>query len=368
VSIEIKTDNAKIKEETISIGGFSSGGNVYVGGIAGYISGYGMAEVDDDENYLMNAIYSNTNVASISISDFSNVYAGGAIGYALEEVKLNDISVDGYVKTFTNQSDIIGGVVGYINNGNLTNASFNGYIECCQDFDNHIWSYIGGIVGYMRSGGHIQFCINSGEINPGNTSYNYASVGGILGYSLDRYLTDDKKCFYPKNDDYGAIGYDSSSAESTVVAEKFSSEGVNWTDFDEDYWNLHSGSDALKSEMIFLKGCGEESFNISSVDGDSSSNIALSTEGKLVYSMASVFLRRGSGSWHISSVSGETQDYIGIAVVDKNGNYKYEVLKIENDDVDGENINLMTFINKIEDIDVSQLITCFVTLIQEEVV
>ena len=349
--VEIRNENdeeiGEIKSKTTNIGGFSSGGNVYAGGVVGYISGYDLTEVENE--YLLDVAYNDCNVTAVSTSNAASVYLGGVVGYALEQVKLNNIQNSGYLKTFTYQYDMIGGVVGYMNNGNIQNAYFDGYMESCQDFDNHILSYIGGIVAYMDTEGFIKFCVNEGAINQNDKYADSAIIGGVIGYSTDRFFTEDRMCVYSTDNgfDYAGVGFDSSETDIEVLEEIFTTDFSNINtenEFADSLWSAGK----LNSKMIYVTGCGD-SFTTQQVDG-TDVQVALSTSGKLAINLNMVYLRYGTGSY-------KTGDKIGIAFIDDEANYKYiEVALSAASDInlgtclDGHALN-------------SNSITCIVTLI-----
>lgn len=72
------------------------------------------------------------------------------------------------------QSEVMGGLVGHLNVGKITNSSFNGTIDGRNS--------VGGIVGYLQKSGTTSFasvtnCTATGTVSGGN------SVGGIVGES-----------------------------------------------------------------------------------------------------------------------------------------------------------------------------------------
>lgn len=197
--IEIKDNNQKInKDEShmISIGAFSTGGHVFVGGIVGYISGY-KTETGASKNILENASNEN-DIAGVTTSRYSRTFAGGIVGYSLEEVRMNVVKNNGYIKTFTGQYDFVGGIAGYMSKSSVKNAMFNGYLEPSQNTKNdRIISRVGGIVGYMQAGGTLKYCLNIGTTNLVLGDARVTShVGGIVGASYDRAFTDDANLIF----------------------------------------------------------------------------------------------------------------------------------------------------------------------------
>ena len=367
--VEIKNEAGEetgdIKSKTTNIGAFSSGGNVYAGGVVGYISGYELQEVKNE--YLIDAAYNDCNISAVSTSNAASTYLGGVVGFALEQVTLNNIKNIGNLKSFTYQYDTIGGVVGYMSNGNIQNAYFGepeikpdpnatyGYMEPCQDFNNHIVSYVGGILGVMQSEGYIKQCVNKGRLNTNSNYKTNASIGGIIGVSKDRRFDSDEKCVYSKenNFDYPPIGFDEQlekdlalftpaqqeekeafqDSYDTLIADLFTNEfsDVNSNNkFDGVLWS----NSELNSIMTYVCGCGT-SFDAISVDGVSCS-VQLKSSGKLAVNLSTVTLKYGTGDF-------TPGDKIGIALTDANYNYIYREVALTGD---ASNLNLQTQIEK----------------------
>lgn len=319
-AIEIREGtNIEITEKTANIGAFSDGGNVYAGGIVGYISGYEMEEIETE--FLVNAAYNGCNITAVSMSEASRVFAGGVVGYALEEVALNNIQNSAIVKTFTNQNfDFIGGVVGYMNNGSIQNAYFTGYVECCQDFNNHIISYVGGIVAYIVTEGWVKNSVNNGRINdnPAYKTLKSAVIGGVIGFSGDRNFKLDSQCIYAGLggfNEYSGVGvYEPADVATQEDLNKiFTTDLTAITEangFDKVLWK----SQALRSKMIYVCGTGT-SFNSSNVD-EVTGTTQLSSQGKLAVDMSSFMIKYGSQGY-------EEGDKIGISLVTKDYEYVY---------------------------------------------
>lgn len=208
------SDNTKI-----GIGAFSEGGNVYVGGIVGYASGYRRddgSDKDGKDNPTINGAVSDVNIAAITISSSSRSYAGGIVGFGQGEVIMDSVKSMGISKTFTNQYDCVGGIAGYLNDSDITNAYFGGYIEPCQDMNNLIISRAGGIVGFVESTGTLNYCYSKGSINHNPKYENNAHIGAIIGYTRGRDFNGDSYLIYDSQGDLvagntnftKAVGYD----------------------------------------------------------------------------------------------------------------------------------------------------------------
>jgi len=259
--IEELSNPAYLNANNVSIGAFSTGGNVYCGGVAGYMSGYHVTEVNSE--YLLNSATNNVNIAAVSISNSADVFLGGILGHGLEEVTLNVVKNTGHLKSFSNQSDVIGGIVGYLYNGGVSNAQFTGNIEGTQDAA-HIRTYLGGIVGTLETAGSVKNCVNSGTINLNADYKEMATIGGIIGQTIDHLFTSDEMSAY----NYSELGF----ADAVGLAEY--RDGFAVEDKEKDYstvflpavsnfkvegssvWNIAVGSEPkLEVSHIHLNGC-----------------------------------------------------------------------------------------------------------------
>ena len=383
ITNEAGEEIGKIRSKTTNIGAFSSGGNVYAGGIVGYISGYELQEIKNE--YLIDAAYNDCNVTAVSTSNAASAYLGGVVGFALEQVSLNNIKNIGNLKSFTYQYDTIGGVVGYMSNGNLQNAFFGepeikpdpdeeyGYLEPCQDFNNHIVSYVGGIVGVMQAEGFIKQCVSTGRINDNPNYATNASIGGIIGVSKDRRFNSDESCIFSKenNFNYNAIGYDEQLEKDLSYLETPEEKEAYQTAYDDlikglftnDFSNINSNNKfdgvlwsgkELNSIMTYICGCGT-SFVVDKVDGIDILDVTLSSGGKLAVNLSTAILKYGTGDFTLG-------DKIGIALTDANYNYIYREVDLTGD---ASNINLKTQIDKaFSGINLhNKPISCCVTLI-----
>ena len=353
----------KIKSKTTNIGAFSTGGNVYAGGVVGYISGYELEEVGNE--YLLNASYSACNLSAVSTSNAASVYAGGVVGYALEQVSFNNIQSSGMIKTFTNQTDILGGIIGYMSDGNIKNAYFSGYLEYCQDFNNHYFTYVGGIVGYMQTEGWLKQCVNKGELYQNTEIFNEPVViGGIVGFSNDRYFTDDENCIFStagfanavavgldelkpqppanQNDEAAMAIYNAKKQEYDALMASIFSTDTNKINsdykFDETYWVEQS----LKSKLTYITGCGT-TYKADILDNKGNpiyENLALQANGALSVDFGKVVLST-------SATLGEGNS-ICVAVVDENFNYIYcKYTPVDGDGFDKDSFVLNDLLQRI---------------------
>ncbi len=345
----------------IGLGAFSEGGNVYIGGVAGYVAG---KTINDDGNINIDNIpntiecaFSDVNIAGVTKSNASRSYAGGVVGYALETVKFESVKSSGIVKTFTNQYDFVGGIVGYMNNSYISNAYFNGYLEPCQDFDNHIISRLGGIVAMIETNGILSRCVNNGRMTANSKYENNAHVGGIIGFSRGRGFSKDEYLIYnSQNYICDAIGY----YETSGIAEN-PEEEINRA-YSSQFSNI-SASNGFKpliwkngeliSNSILIKGNGSNLIVISA-DGVNV-NKELSEDGITVRDFSSVTLGYANGS----NVQG---DELVIAGRDVNGDYFYKKVSITSNTFNLKSVISSALIDN--DINANKILYCFVELIQ----
>ena len=334
-----------IRSKSIAIGGFSNGGNVYAGGIVGYISGYDL--VDSPNEYLLNAAYNECNVAAVTTSNASNAYLGGIVGYALEEVKLNNIQNSGNLKSYAEKIDMIGGLVGYINNGNIQNGYFDGYMEAC--LINNTLSYIGGIVAYMQTQGYIRHTVNNGSIQGCEKYDNDANIGSIIGFSTDRTFNEDKMSIYSTSNGftYKAVGIDDQNNDPLIVNSKFSTD-LSYINSQNEFDSILWKNRLLNCKMVYVVGCGV-SFSTVSVD-TVTTTVSLSGTGKLGINMNDFILKAENDAIG-------TDPKIGIAIRNNSGQYKYFEKALANT----TNINLGSALlgSGMSD----DCIVCYVTLI-----
>lgn len=158
--------------------------------------------------YVNGATIQKINLCDSQITATSNdrnniyTYAGGIVGFATNEAKIescstNNIKIDAAnsrhiggiigrgegsteISNCTNTSRLtgkyrVGGIAGSINGSSITNCGNSGDLPATES------SYVGGIVGFTH-GGQISTCYNTGEVTGGSN----ADVGGIVGMSETR--------------------------------------------------------------------------------------------------------------------------------------------------------------------------------------
>lgn len=357
------------KSGLVSIAAYSTGGNVYCGGIAGYMSGYQVSDVNSE--YLLNNATNNVNIAAVSESYSSDVFLGGILGHGLEEVTLNIVSNYGDLKSYSNQYDVLGGIVGYLYNGSVNNAYFGGYIEGTQEV--YIRTYLGGIIGQLETAGSVRYVVNAGSINSNADYHKNATVGGIIGQTKDHLFTQDYMGVF-NSSDYGfatAVGF-ADYREGFIVSEiekdfeAVFSPTISSFNTNEAIgcWKISNEVLSLVTNHIYLSGC-QTSFGCLT-------NNNLSNRGELISSL-DIEIRYTSGGY-------EPTDKIGFGIVDKNFNYFYietettgnnfvlqDVLRaaIESYNNNQENVLKIEIING-STIDSSLLSTLYVTMVKVE--
>lgn len=162
--------------------------------------------------YVNGATIQNINLCDSQITATSNdrnyiyTYAGGIVGFATNEAKIESCSTNNItitadsrhiggiigrgegstkISNCTNTSSLtgkyrVGGIAGSINGSSITNCGNSGNLPATES------SYVGGIVGFTH-GGQISTCYNTGEVTGGSN----ADVGGIVGMSETRPLISD---------------------------------------------------------------------------------------------------------------------------------------------------------------------------------
>ncbi len=181
---EVLTEANKNNYLRVNIGGFSSAGNSYVGGVAGYVSGKYTKEYTTEA--LIEKAYNASNIVSYSHSDISRTYAGGIAGYMTENSILSITESIASIKTATYGFDYIGGLAGMVDGGSqIINSVNKGHLECSQFAS--VLSYAGGVSGYLRGGSRIEKSVNYGSSYRNIDSTKIFSAGAI-GY-VERDIT-----------------------------------------------------------------------------------------------------------------------------------------------------------------------------------
>ena len=178
---------------------------VYVGGIAG---GDFLKAFNTDNNLAAPAISGCINTGKInhaaanSVPDYRN-YIGGIIGYN-KSGAINDSANSGLLETWGYSSDCVGGIAGY-DTGSLTGCTNKGEITITAS-TSHVHGYqsiLGGIAGYLNEGNvgtagqNFINNVNEGRIYSGCRGTSYLSLeaaGGLVGKLGDASSTYFQGC------------------------------------------------------------------------------------------------------------------------------------------------------------------------------
>ena len=299
---------------------------------------------------------------------------------SLEYLTINAVSSSSVVKTYSSKFDIAGGIVGFSNDGVISNSLFTGYLESRypegrDDSASQIWSYVGGIVGSTR-GGMVTNCVMKGR----TLSSGY-SVGTIIGYAIDLdyslYNTntgEDRSLYYAERGFNGADPVAVHRFESLTepenlpeLASQIFVDNVNSVSGDDSpfidtYWTIDGGELSLRSDKIFVIGAGSESFTASY---ENETKPLLSTGQGTVESAPGLYVDAESlGKVKLAVVQGEGAS-IGIAVVieDASGNLTYNYIESPLADIqgEGETFDLSECLGGVE---TQNIIACFITYIK----
>ncbi len=140
----------------------NSSNNSYIGGVLGY------ANTGTSTSYV--TVDNCTN--NVDQSFGSSAYAGGVVGYAKEYSKIMNCTNESYV---TSTASALGGVVGYIDSGTVSDCTNKGYV-----YHPSTTTYnVGGVVGYVAcstAACEIEDCNNEGQVYS-----SYIRTGGVVG-------------------------------------------------------------------------------------------------------------------------------------------------------------------------------------------
>ncbi len=360
VAEEVNGSLGVIKKDTVDILAVCSSGLVYVGGVAGYLSGYSTTGDDFVVEYADNE----TNLAGVSTSNSSNVYAGGIVGYGVS-FSINASHNKGNVKTYSSKYDVVGGIVGYSFESRLSNCYFSdGYIESRQatgrDTTNeNIWSYVGGIVGWTYSGS-LEYCVSVGNTRA-NSQNQDLNMGAIIGKAEQKIFNlgevDSENVYSTEGTGFSiSVGhYDSSCEIIDELEEIFLTEMSTISDsgiFKSEFWS--NSNQTLKDKRIFLMSCGEITLKANSPIDNPLIN---STNPGLYISS----LNENTVTYEQDAF--EEGDKIGIAVVKIVDNVlTYEYFEMELGTTPDNGYDLSTFITVADGVDI---VTCYVTVIRD---
>ena len=158
-------------------------GEMYVGGIVGYIVGYDYDTENSSDKFIISS------EVSIIIDSKDTSYAGGLIGGAERLLYLENCYTTGSITTFSNLTSYSGGLVGYYK-GSM--------VDCYSTIDikssstlSALSSHNGGLAGYFD--GSMINCYATGNITSSSSSSYNGGLGGYFYYSSmeNCYATSD---------------------------------------------------------------------------------------------------------------------------------------------------------------------------------
>ena len=193
---------------TISV----SGGNVYVGGLVGTSSGAYLSKCHTE--------------MQITAIDSSSTSAGGLIGYNQNHITIADSYATGNVTVSASSSASAGGLIGDGSGITITDSYATGNVTASDSFS----AYAGGLIGDAYSQKHITIADSYATGNVTASASSFAYAGGLIGDGYDITITDSyatgNVTASASDDTYagGLIGY----SEGTItVRNAYSSSAVS---------------------------------------------------------------------------------------------------------------------------------------------
>ena len=170
-----------------------------------------------------NGTVSNCSNSGTVTGTIAGAFVGGIVGWN-NKGTVSSCSNSGEV-TSEGDDAYVGGIVGWNSNGTVSNCSNSG--EVTGEGGN---AYVGGIVGY--SNGTVSNCSNRGTVTGKGTG---VSVGGIVGHS---YSSTVSNCYYLGQDGLQGVGNESENKGATPKDEDVytSGEVVRLLDPDGNTW------------------------------------------------------------------------------------------------------------------------------------
>ena len=271
--------------ENIKLSGDISNSKSYTGGIVGYATALSAAPF-----VIQNCHFNGTLIATTS----SGSYVGGICGYIKTYCSIKDCTSAGEIRSASASN--VGGICGY----SAGNATTKNEISGCASIATNLRGVdvVGGIVGYVDNT-DVKYNINAAIVNATN-----AVVGGIAGNVLAgasltecfNFITTSSigkiygtnegsvtDCYYDSQHCF--LGNDNGTAKTTAQMKALSLDGANWSTNASRYpipVNIESCSAAIvAASPVTLSGTQDnmhvtESFNLytptdlvwSSIDGD----------------------------------------------------------------------------------------------------
>ena len=193
---------------TISV----SGGNVHVGGLVGTSSGAYLSKCHTE--------------MQITAIDSSSTSAGGLIGYNQNHITIADSYATGNVTVSASSSASAGGLIGDGSGITITDSYATGNVTASDSFS----AYAGGLIGDAYSQKHITIADSYATGNVTASASSFAYAGGLIGDGYDITITDSyatgNVTASASDDTYagGLIGY----SEGTItVRNAYSSSAVS---------------------------------------------------------------------------------------------------------------------------------------------
>lgn len=234
----------KRSSDEIEILGLELGGinKYFVGGIAGYTSGYiTNSSVNNNVKVKGGKILYSNDTSKPDPKAFT--CTGGLVGYKNSSQEANGWQINCYVSGYDN----VGGIIGYNNNGKITNITRNTAVYGSGE-------NIGGIVG-LNKGGDITNCTNNATvtgIQESDSSPYGENVGGIVGLNSgkniikchnNKTVTGDKNVGGIVGISYGAL-IDSCSNKNKITGK--SNTLLNLSDIEGSdlliFYNISGGN------------------------------------------------------------------------------------------------------------------------------
>lgn len=217
--------------ENINITGNISNSKSYTGSIVGYATSVATASVT-----IQNCHFNGTLVTTTS----SGSYVGGICGYIKTYCSIKDCTTAGEIRSAAASN--VGGICGY----SAGNATTKNEISGCASISTNLRGVdvVGGIVGYVNNT-DVKYCINAAVVNATNSV-----VGGIAGNVLEgatltecfNFITTSGigkiygtnagtdniiDCYYDSK--HCVLGEDNGTAKTTAEMKALSLDGANWS-------------------------------------------------------------------------------------------------------------------------------------------
>ncbi len=279
---------SKLNTYSINIGGISSSERVFAGGIVGFMSDYSSSTTLEGMSYCTNK----SNIVAMSVGTQSaNVYGGGVAGYLANYMSIEACQNLGTVKTSSTLFDAVGGIVGYMAYGEISNCYSSGYVESCLNSSikgentssGSVYSYIGGIIG-ISIGGQIKHTVSQASTYENTLQNKNIAIGGIIGYLRDKTdFSDDTNVLFDASGNFASketgIGLSSQSISQAYTAglDSFQVDDANKDAFQTEYWN--SSTKKLKAQKAYVALTSASDGTVLLVEGENSKSLTYEEKG-----------------------------------------------------------------------------------------